>query len=157
MPIAAVFLLLPAGFAPRGPFVPFPAVTRAAASVRLCAPPDVPKLREYNAEEEKALRAIRLEFGGYPPGKYFTIQQEQSDAAAYEQVKKDQPTLASWTDAEISDVLDEMVSTPAELLIYSPIGPFLILSAISIWRDGLSAWGIPPCKDYVGVCKDFFG
>ena len=35
---------------------------------------------------------------------------------------------------------------------YSPIGPFLVLSAISIWRDGLAAWGIPPCRDYVAFC-----
>ena len=47
-----------------------------------------------------------------------------------------------------------MNSSLSEVLIYSPIGPFLVLSSIAIWRDGLSVWGIPPCRDYLGVCAD---
>ena len=26
--------------------------------------------------------------------------------------------------------------------------------AIAIWRDGLAAWGIPPCKDYIDACAN---
>ena len=34
-----------------------------------------------------------------------------------------------------------MSSTPLELLLYSPIGPFLFLSAIAIARDGIDLAG----------------
>ena len=70
-------------------------------------------------------------------------------------MRTDFPVLTQWSDDEIGDTIDELQSTPAEILIYSPIGPFLVLSAIAIWRDGLSAWGIPPCKDYVSFCQMF--
>ena len=122
-----------------------------APAVQLCEPAST--LRSYNAEEEKALRKTRLDFGGYPPGKYYTLEQEESSEAAYAAVRADHPVLSGWEDNEIKDVVNELETTPAELLIYSPIGPFLILSAISIWRDGMSVWGIPPCKDYVGFCQ----
>ena len=45
-------------------------------------------------------------------------------------------------------------STPTELLVNSPLGPFIVLSGISIWRDGLAAWNIPPCKEYLDVCQN---
>ena len=33
-----------------------------------------------------------------------------------------------------------------------PVGPFLLLSGIAIWRDGMAPWGILPCRDYLDVC-----
>ena len=73
--------------------------------------------------------------------------------AAYEQCRKDLPALSSWSDAEIEATFTYMQSTPSELLFNSPIGPFLVLSGLSIWRDGMAAWGIPPCKTYLDLCE----
>ena len=139
--------------------------TNYATSVRLCspeqpesvkidAPADEPRtgLRAYDDAEEKALRKTRLGFGGYPAGPYFAIAQTDT-AAAYAQVRKDHKALVEWTDDEIKATFMSLKPTPAELLIYSPFGPFIVLSAISIWRDGLSAWNIPPCASYLDVCK----
>ena len=106
------------------------------------------------AAQEKALRKTRLDFGGYPAGPYYTLEQESGKAAAYDQVRKDHPVLAEWSDDEIKATVENLQSTVAELLIYSPIGPFIVLSAIAIWRDGLAAWGIPPCKDYIDACAN---
>ena len=67
----AVLVLLPASLAlqlPSAQQLRSPAFVRApTSSVRLCAAPaeEGPALRSYNAEEEKALRKSRLEFGGY--------------------------------------------------------------------------------------------
>ena len=113
-------------------------------------------VRSFDAAEEKALRQVRLDFGGYPAGKYYTLRETSGNDAAFEQVKKDHPVLSTWADADIDATVLSLKSTPAEVLIYSPIGPFLILSAISIWRDGMAPWGIPPCREYVGVCASLF-
>lgn len=130
-------------------------VQRTPLSPRLCAPAE--SLRTFDAAEEKALRKVRLDFGGYPAGPYYLIEQDEGAPAAYAKVRSDFPILESWADDEIKDVVNDLKSTPAELLIYSPIGPFLVLSAISIWRDGMAPWGIPPCKAYVGFCQALAG
>ena len=60
--------------------------------------------RTYNPEEEKALRTCRIEFAPYPAGKYNKIASEDEGLgreAAFEQVRKDLPALASWSDDEI--------------------------------------------------------
>lgn len=140
---------------------------RASAS-RLCEPvqvgseedatvgTDSSMVRSYDNAEETALRAVRLAFGGYPAGKYFTLQQEDSSAAAFEMVRNDFPVLSGWSDQEIKQTVDSLQTTPAELLKESPIGPFLVLSAWSILRDGLGASGpnqiLPPCKEYLDFC-----
>ena len=156
-------LLLATGFALQAPLGGLRAAqaTPAFAPARLCAPaeesaapePSMGGLRSYDKTEEKALRQTRLDFGGYPAGKYYTLEQQEGPAAAYAQVRKDHPALSGWSDGEIQTTVESLKSTPAELLIYSPLGPFLVLSAISIWRDGLSAWGIPPCSvSTPGIC-----
>lgn len=96
-------------------------------------------VREYNAAEEKALRKARLGFSGYPAGPYYGLSKE--DAAA--SVRSDHPVLKDWSDNEINDTIDDLDSTLVEILVQSPIGPFLVLSAISILRDGmdLGEWG----------------
>ena len=111
--------------------------------------------REYNEAEEKALRVCRIEFAPYPAGKYnkiASLEEGLGPKAAFDQARKDLPALASWSDLEIEATYTSLNSTPQELLIQSPLGPFLILSAISIWRDGLAVWNIPPCKDYLDFC-----
>ena len=129
------------------------------ANVRLQAPDDAPPpapagVRSYDAAQEKSLRKVRLDFGGYPAGKYYTLEKEESYAAAYAAVRKDYPNLGDWSDGEIETTVNSLSSTFQEILIYSPIGPFLVLSAIAIWRDGMAPWGIPPCKDYVDFCAN---
>ena len=52
-----------------------------------------------------------------------------------------------------ADRVPPLQSTPSEILLGTPIGPFIILSAISIWRNGLAAWNIPPCKEYLALCE----
>jgi len=96
-------------------------------------------VREYNAAEEKALRKARLGFSGYPAGPYFGLSKEDAAAA----VRSDHPILNDWSDGEINDTIDSIESTVMEVLVQSPIGPFLVLSAISILRDGmdLGEWG----------------
>ena len=77
---------------------------------------------------------------------------------AYDMVRADLPALGQWSDKEIEATIDALKSTPIELLVYSPIGPFLLLSGISIFRDGMelgAAGRLPPCKDYVTVCAQF--
>ena len=142
---------------------------RASLRVAMCAPeepppapvapaepaapaPLFPNERTYDSAEEKALRAVRKAFGGYPEGKYYKIESEEGETAGYAQVRTDYPVLGAWSDAEIKDTKSSLKSTTAEILIDTPIGPFIVLSAIAIWRDGLSAWGIPPCRDYVDFC-----
>ena len=115
------------------------------------APPPVdpaePSPRAYDKAEEKALRSVRVDFGGYPEGKYYKIEAEEGAAAAYAKVREDHPALKAWSDEEILVTRLSLKSTPVEILLYTPIGPFIVLSAIAIWRDGLSAWGIPPCRE----------
>ena len=72
------------------------------------------------------------------------------------EVQRDHPVLASWSAAEIEATVNSLRSTPAELLTESPIGPFLVLSSIAIWRDGLAAWNIPPCSTYMDICPPGF-
>ena len=62
------------------------------------------------------------------------------------------PAVADWSDAEIGLALKELKTTPLEVLTDTPIGPFLVLSAIAIWRDGMGPWGIAPCREYLDVC-----
>ena len=92
--------------------------------------------RALNAEEEKALRKVRLDFGGYPPKKYFEIEEEKGKEAAWEQVRSDHPILAEWSDDELAVTKSSLSATPVELLTQTPIGPFLFLSSIAIVRSG---------------------
>ena len=98
------------------------------------------------------LQAVRREFNGFPGGVYFDIQQEKGIAAAYAQVRADYPELTGYSDEKFDVAFDTMGRTFEELFIYSPLGPFVILSSIAIFRDGLSIWGIPPCREYLGLC-----
>ena len=121
----------------------------------LRAPPprmSEPAMRSMSPAEEKAMREVRTFFGGYPPGKYFTLEEYNSTEAACTQVRADYPILNEWSDAEIRLVVQEIKPTPTELFWGTPLGPFLILSGISIWRDGMEPWGIPPCRDYLDAC-----
>ena len=88
-------------------------------------------------EEEKALRVCRIEFAPYPSGKYNKLEGEDGPGrvAAYEQCRKDLPALSSWSDDEIEATFTYMQSTPSELLFNSPIGPFLVLSGLSMHRS----------------------
>ena len=89
-------------------------------------------------------------------GKYNKIASEETGlgrAAAFEAARKDFPALSSWSDDEIEATYTLMKSTPSEILFQSPIGPFFLLSGLAIWRDGLSAWGIPPCREYLDFCQ----
>ena len=134
-----------------------------ASKIRLCAPQSEEgeyssgSTRAYDAAEEKALRQARLDFGGYPAGKYYTIKSTEGAAAAYECVRTDLPALGSWTDDEIDVTIKSLRSTPFELLVYSPIGPFIVLSSLAIVRDGmdLGASGrLPPCREYLDFCAN---
>ena len=134
------------------------------STLKLCEPPTeeaapVPTAARtsFDAAEEKALRKVRLDFGGYPAGPYYTMEKEKGPDAAYAQVRVDHPVLSGWSDGEIKNTVADLKTTPAELLIYSPIGPFLVLSAIAIWRDGLAAWNIPPCASYSSICPPGIG
>lgn len=108
-----------------------------------------------DAKEEEALRAVRREFAGFPGGKYFNLQQEEGSAAAYSLVRKDFPIFSTWSDQELEVTLDELGRSASELLIYSPFGPFIVLSSIAIFRDGLVAWDIPPCREYTAICANW--
>ena len=124
---------------------------------RLCMEPEttpVPadRARAYGKEEDKALRLVRTGFGGYPAGPYYDLQQSEGLEAAYAMVRSDHAVLAEWSDAEIRLALKELKTTPLELLTDSPIGPFLVLSSIAIWRDGMAPWGIAPCRAYLELC-----
>lgn len=133
---------------------PPPRMCELPATTERPSPMDKTSVRTFDKAEEKALRKVRLDFGGYPAGKYYTLEQESGAEAACAQVRTDFPVLNAWSNDEILATYQDLSSTPAEIFIYSPLGPFFVLSAISIWRDGLSAWGIPPCKDYIGACQD---
>lgn len=132
-----------------------PRTGRVESAASIAAAQMRANVRSYNAEEEKALRVCRIEFAPYPSGKYNKLEGEDGPGrvAAYEQCRKDLPALSSWSDDEIEATFTYMQSTPSELLFNSPIGPFLVLSGLSIWRDGMAAWGIPPCKTYLDLCE----
>ena len=126
-----------------------------AGGLQLKVTPPSPDIRtSYSAEEDKALRVCRIEFAPYPAGKYNKIVDEgDGRAAAFDQCRQDLPALASWSDEEIEATYNAIQSTPLELLVNTPIGPFFLLSSFAIWRDGLSAWNIPPCKEYLDLCQ----
>ena len=86
---------------------------------------------------------------------YFNIKQEEGLEAAYTKVRQDYPQFTDWSDEELESNLSELGRSAAELLIYSPFGPFIVLSTIAIVRDGLSVWGIPPCREYTAVCANW--
>lgn len=128
-----------------------------ASGPRLClesepAPAPADRARGYGKEEDKALRLCRTSFGGYPAGAYYELEQAEGLEAAYAVLRSDHPALADWSDAEIGLALKELKTTPLEVLTDTPIGPFLVLSAIAIWRDGMGPWGIAPCREYLDVC-----
>ena len=116
------------------------------------APAPEGRARGYGKEEDKALRLCRTSFGGYPAGAYYELEQAEGLEVAYALVRSDHAALADWSDAEIALALKELKTTPLEVLTDTPIGPFLVLSAISIWRDGMVPWGIAPCREYLDVC-----
>ena len=115
-------------------------------SVKLCA------TAPFDKDTDKALRATKLGFGGYPAQRYYEIMSSEGEANAFAAVREDHVVLSSWSDDQIRDAVSELKPTLSEVLIQTPIGPFLVLSAIAIFRDGLGAWGIPPCRDYVDFC-----
>lgn len=108
--------------------------------------------RSYNKAEEKALRKTKLDFGGYPAGPYYEIKVAEGLEAAYAAVRNDHPVLSDWSDAEIRATVNSIKPTASEIFLLTPIGPFFILSGVAIWRDGLTAWGIAPCKTYMDFC-----
>ncbi len=92
------------------------------------APATLASVREYNADEEKALRKARIEFGGYPPGKYYELPPSEQ----YDAVRKDWPVLGEWADDDLKDTMSEIKPNFVEIMKDTPIGPFLVLSSISI-------------------------
>ena len=92
------------------------------------APATSASVREYNADEEKALRKARIEFGGYPPGKYYELPPSEQ----YDAVRKDWPVLGEWADDDLKDTMSEIKPNFVEIMKDTPIGPFLVLSSISI-------------------------
>ena len=108
-------------------------------------------IRPFGKDEEKALRRVRIAFGGYPAGKYYELEQQEGATVAYDAVRADHATLIDWSDDEIKATVNSLMSTPTEILINSPIGPFLVLSALAIWRDGLDVWGIPPHPGFLAL------
>ena len=86
----------------------------------------------YSNIEDKALRAVRKGFGGYPAGPYYGLPRDE----AYDLVRSDHAVLAEWSNEDIEDTVADIKSTPLEILIDTPIGPFLFLSTIAIAQDG---------------------
>ena len=86
----------------------------------------------YSNIEDKALRAVRKGFGGYPAGPYYGLPRD----AAYDLVRSDHAVLSEWSNDDIEDTVADIKSTPLEILIDTPIGPFLFLSTIAIAQDG---------------------
>ena len=86
----------------------------------------------YSNIEDKALRAVRKGFGGYPAGPYYGLPPDE----AYDLVRSDHAVLAEWSNEDIQDTVADIKSTPLEILIDTPIGPFLFLSTIAIAQDG---------------------
>jgi len=121
----ALALSVGAFLVPRAP--PVRARTQLQMQVR-----DKSAVREYSNVEEKALRRVRKGFGGYPAGPYYGLPRDE----AYENVRKDEADLSAWSDDEIEATVDSLNATPLEILIDTPIGPFLFLSAIAIAQDG---------------------
>ena len=114
-----------------------PRTGRVESAASIAAAQMRANVRSYNAEEETALRVCRIEFAPYPSGKYNKLEGEDGPGrvAAYEQCRKDLPALSSWSDDEIEATFTYMQSTPSELLFNSPIGPFLVLSGLSMHRS----------------------
>ena len=73
----------------------------------------------YSNIEDKALRAVRKGFGGYPAGPYYGLPRD----AAYDLVRSDHAVLAEWSNDDIEDTVADIKSTPLEILIDTPIGP----------------------------------
>ena len=48
----------------------------------------------------------------------------------------DHAVLSEWSNDDIKDTVADIKSTPLEILIDTPIGPFLFLSTIAIAQDG---------------------
>ena len=109
-------------------------------------------VRAYDQAEEKALRKIRLGFGGYPAGPYFTAKESSGPEAAYALARQDHPILSGWSDEEIKGTVGSLKPTVKEIFVETPIGPFIVLSSFAIWRDGMAPWGIPPCREYLDIC-----
>ena len=102
------------------------------------------------AAEEKALRTARLGFGA--GGAYDELRQAGGEPTAYAQVRADHPALLTWADAEIATALRALRPTAFELLTQTPLGPFVFLSGLAMLRDGVDAWGLPPCQQYLAGC-----
>ena len=79
-------------------------------------------------DEDKALREVRIELG--LDGKYGS--RDSRDPSTWVVVKEDYPVLASREDIDLRNALYDLKPTAAELLKYTPIGPFLAFSAIGI-------------------------
>lgn len=136
--------MLGAGLHPMKKSMPEPKVNLRNGNLLTMALYNPEDVREYDDAEEKALREVRIAFGGYPAGKYFTLQNTEGMAAAYKTVREDYPVLSKWSDVQIKATVASLKSTPYELITETPIGPFLVFSSFFIYKDGLDAWGIPP-------------
>ena len=90
------------------------------------------------AEEEKALREVRIGLGN--EGKYGN--RDGRDPETWAVVKSDYPVLASRADEDLRNALYDLKPTTQELLMYTPIGPFIVLSTIAIRLNGLAPDGL---------------
>ena len=118
----------------------------AAPAFSLIAPPAacvsralvVAMERTPSAAEEKALRAVRKGFGFDGP---YYVSSETDYSNSWSLARSDHPVLSEWSDEELKTTIDEMQSTPLEILLYSPLGPFFLLSVLAILTDGIDLTG----------------
>jgi|EP00966_Prymnesium_polylepis_P223650 hypothetical protein len=113
------------------------------------APPPSAALREPTAPEDKALRKARLGFGY--DGPYFSAGfeplVERTPPDIWAQLRQDHPALSSWSDVELAEFITQMRSTPLEILVATPIGPFLFFSGIALLqKEGI----LPPPPQIFG-------
>lgn len=85
-----------------------------------------------NRSRQQALRICRIEFAPYPAGKYNKMASDEEGgvgkAAAYDQVRKDLPALASWSDLEIESTFTAL---KVRLRLLCSAAAFAAVSALS--------------------------
>ena len=62
----------------------------------------------YSNIEDKALRAVRKGFGGYPAGPYYGLPPDE----AYDLVRSDHAVLSEWSNDDIADTVADIKWTP---------------------------------------------
>ena len=114
-----------------------PHVGRACGAIA-CAEPEPTEATAVpitlTAEEEAALREVKIGLGN--DGKYGT--RDSRDPQTWVVVKEDYPVLASRNAADLRNALFDLKPTPMELMQYTPIGPFIVLSTIAILLNGVA-------------------